>query len=223
MYQGYIKTWRKVLASDMYRALTASQRDVFWSCLLLANHHVKEWEWQSELFKCVPGQFITSLANLKALCAPDTSIQNIRTSLVKLEKWQFLTNKSTKTGRLITIINWGHYQGDENKLTKQSTKNQQSSNKALTTNKNDKNVKKEKNKEKKERKKERFTPPKVEDVVLYFISKGYTEKTARKAFDYYNEADWHDSKGNKVKNWKQKMIANWFKDDNKPELKARNF
>ena len=36
-----------------------------------------------------------------------------------------------------------------------------------------------------------------------------------KAFDYYDCADWHDSKGNKVKNWKQKMQAVWFKDENK--------
>ena len=34
---------------------------------------------------------------------------------------------------------------------------------------------------------------------------------ARKAFDYYNEAHWIDGKGNKVLNWKQKLISVWFK------------
>ncbi|MBW2596736.1 MAG: hypothetical protein JRC93_12360 [Deltaproteobacteria bacterium] len=74
---------------------------------------------------------------------------------------------------------------------------------------------KEKKRKEKKRKEKRFIPPKVEDVILYFTSKGYTEKSARKAWEYYNTADWHDATGKKVRNWKQKMIAVWFKDENK--------
>jgi hypothetical protein len=82
------------------------------------------------------------LNSLKQKCAPDVSIQNIRTAIKKLETWGFLTNKSTKGGRVITICNWDIYQGKEKPANKgsnsQLTKHQQSSNKALTTNKNDK-------------------------------------------------------------------------------------
>ena len=129
----------------MYRALNSKQRDVMIQCLLLANHQGQEWEWNGEIYKCEPGQFITSLDSLKKVCGADVKTQSIRTALLKLEKWQFLTNQSTKTGRLITIINWDTYQGQEEKLTKNSTKSQQSTNKELTTNKN---VKNEKNKTK---------------------------------------------------------------------------
>jgi hypothetical protein len=60
-----------------------------------------------------------------------------------------------------------------------------------------------------------FTPPTVLDVKEYFFENGYTENSALKAFEYYNIAEWHDSKGNKVKNWKQKMQSVWFKEENK--------
>ena len=59
----------------------------------------------------------------------------------------------------------------------------------------------------------KFAPPTLIEVQEYFKEKGY--KNADKAFDFYNEANWHDSKGNKVKNWKQKMLSVWFKDENK--------
>jgi hypothetical protein len=52
---------------------------------------------------------------------------------------------------------------------------------------------------------------------LYFLENGFPEKAATKAFNYYSVADWKDSKGNKVKNWKQKMQSVWFKDENKEE------
>ncbi|MGM0437519.1 MAG: DnaD domain protein [Bacillota bacterium] len=139
--KGWIKLYRKIQESDMYQNLNSVQRDVMINCLLLANHKSKKWEWNGKIFKCKPGQFITSLSSLKDYCAKDVSIQNIRTAINKLEEWNFLTNKSTKTGRLITIINWGKYQGEDLELTKQSTNNQQSTNKALTTNKNVKNDK----------------------------------------------------------------------------------
>lgn len=61
----------------------------------------------------------------------------------------------------------------------------------------------------------KFAPPSVDDVISYFVLKGYTEESARKAFDFYDVADWHDSKGNPVKNWKQKMINVWFKEEHK--------
>lgn len=149
MFEGWIKMHRKTLDSDMFRNLTATQRDVFTVLLMLANHKEKTWEWGGQLFSLKPGQLITSLESLKKYCAKDTTIQNIRTALRKLEKWGFLTNKSTKTGRLITICNWGIYQGDDTSANKQSNKqltnNQQTTNKQLTTNKNDKNEKNEEN------------------------------------------------------------------------------
>ena len=55
----------------------------------------------------------------------------------------------------------------------------------------------------------------IEDVKTYFNENGYTEESAIKFFNYYSIAEWKDSKGNKVKSWKQKAQAVWFKDEYK--------
>jgi|APSaa5957512622_1039677.scaffolds.fasta_scaffold15385_2 hypothetical protein len=144
MYRGYIKSWRKVLTSPMFQSLNVVQRDVFWILLHLANHEEREWLWKGETLKCKQGQFVTSLASIKALCAKKTTTQNIRTALNRLKTWQFLTNESTKEGRLITIINWDTYQQPEKKLTKELTADQQRPNKDLTPNKNERMKKKRK-------------------------------------------------------------------------------
>lgn len=60
-----------------------------------------------------------------------------------------------------------------------------------------------------------FKKPTIEEVKQYFYENNYSEQVAIKAFNYYETADWHDSKGAKVKNWKQKMQAVWFKEENK--------
>jgi hypothetical protein len=53
------------------------------------------------------------------------------------------------------------------------------------------------------------------EVIIYFKEKGYTEESAKKFFEYYQSAGWKDSNGKKVKRWKQKAIAVWFKPENK--------
>jgi uncharacterized protein YdaU (DUF1376 family) len=65
------------------------------------------------------------------------------------------------------------------------------------------------------RSKTNFIPPTIDEVKNYFSLNGYDEKAAINAFNYYDVSGWVDSKGNKVINWKQKMISVWFKNENK--------
>lgn len=82
-------------------------------------------------------------------------------------------------------------------------------------------VKESKAKESKANK--RFIPPTLGEVKKYFSEKGYREDSAVKFFDYYDTGSWKDSKGNPVKNWKQKALAVWFKEENKiPENKNQD-
>lgn len=73
----------------------------------------------------------------------------VRNSLLKLEKWDFLASQGAKTGRLITIKNWGTYQSSQTEegkdKGKRGAKRGQSEGKARATNKNVKNVKNDKN------------------------------------------------------------------------------
>jgi hypothetical protein len=79
---------------------------------------------------------------------------------------------------------------------------------------------KEKEKEKVKGKEKGELTPTLQSVIDYFVLHGYTKESASKAFHYYDCAGWKDSKGNKVRNWKQKMQAVWFKDENK-EIKPK--
>jgi hypothetical protein len=51
-----------------------------------------------------------------------------------------------------------------------------------------------------------FVPPTLEDIKAY-CKKRNNNVDAQKFFDYYDEADWYDSKGVKMKSWKQKVIT----------------
>lgn len=116
----------------MYKALNSKQRDILIQLLIMANYEESEWEYKNECYKCKPGQFITSLPSIKENCAKDVSIQNIRTCLLILKRWQFLTDESTNKNRLITIIKWELYQGTNGQLTGKSTGGQQATNRQLT-------------------------------------------------------------------------------------------
>lgn len=61
----------------------------------------------------------------------------------------------------------------------------------------------------------------VNEIIDYFIDKGYTEESAKKFYDFYSVSDWKDSNGKKVINWKQKAQSVWFTEENKikPEPK----
>ena len=65
-----------------------------------------------------------------------------------------------------------------------------------------------------------FIPPIVEDVLNYFEENGYSREVANKAYHYYNNLGWKNSKGNQVVNWKNAMLNNWFKDENKKKVQA---
>ena len=76
------------------------------------------------------------------------------------------------------------------------------------------------NKSKKTRK--QFTPPTLEEVQAYCLERK-NNVDAKKFYDYFSTSDWYDSKGNKVKSWKQKIITwenNGF--NNKPQNQQPN-
>jgi len=215
---GWVKLYRALIKKPIWLNSTPEHKSILVTILLLANHEKSEWEWMGEKFSVVPGQFVTSLESIRKKTGKGISTQNVRSCLKRLQKLQFATDKATKAGRLITIINWDSYQPEEKKATKIATDDQQRTNKGPTPNKNDKNERMEEEapivpRQKKQKKK--FDPPSKEDVVKYFIENEYDGNKGAEAFEFYDCADWFDSRGNKVKNWKQKMRGVWFKEDNK--------
>jgi len=52
----------------------------------------------------------------------------------------------------------------------------------------------------------RFAPPTLEEVKAYVAERGLPVDPV-KFFDYFTEGNWIDSKGNPVRNWKQKLLT----------------
>jgi len=63
--------------------------------------------------------------------------------------------------------------------------------------------------------KKEFIPPTQIEVENYFTENGYSKESAVNAFKYYDVSGWVDSRGAKVRNWKQKMLSVWFKEENR--------
>jgi hypothetical protein len=64
-------------------------------------------------------------------------------------------------------------------------------------------------------KKKHFVAPSLQEVETFFTENNFKLEVAQNAFHYYNEANWKDSRGKAIQNWKQKMRGVWFKDENK--------
>ena len=133
MENGYIKLYRSLLKwewIDNPNVLT-----VFIHCLLLANH--QDNKWHGVLVE--RGTFITSISKL----SQNTGLtpQKVRTALKKLSKSGEVVTKSQQGAKytIIRVCNYEKFQDN-----KEITKYQQSDNKVITTNKNDKNVKNDK-------------------------------------------------------------------------------
>jgi len=131
----YAKVYRTLLEWEWYTDINT--KSLFIHCLLKVNFKAKTWRG----IKIEKGTFLTSLEKL----ADETglSIQNVRTSLKKLESTNDITNKSHTKYRIITLNNYKKYNGVTDKL----TNNQQTTNKQLTTTKKEEKEEKEKNKD----------------------------------------------------------------------------
>lgn len=150
MSQGWIKLHRELIEHPLWQCCTPQQKVILVTLLLMVNHSPRKWMFKGVQYDLQAGQTVTSYENLAHKCGKGVSVQNVRTALNKFESFGFLTRESTNQNTLITIVNWGIYQAVLNEANMpardQLTNNQQSTNKPLTTNKNDKKSKKEKNK-----------------------------------------------------------------------------
>ena len=115
--------------------------------------------------------------------------------------------KRSEAGRLGNAARWKTSQTDRNAITMRSQ---------FIASKVKKSKEKESiGKESMRGKRKTFSPPTPSEVESFFTENGYTAEAARRAFDYYTDANWHDAEGKPVLNWKQKMRGVWFKPEHK--------
>lgn len=133
---GWVKLHRELMEKAIWRQSTSDQKAILITILMMANHEERQWIWKGERYVCQPGQFVTSLPALAEAAGKDISIQNVRTAINKFKKYEFLTDESTGSGRLITVVNWAKYQSETDEVTDELTDDQQTANRPLTANKN---------------------------------------------------------------------------------------
>jgi len=145
---GFVKIHRKLFQHPIWKNSTPEQKVILIALIGMANHEPNKWEWKGEEYEVKRGQTITSLDSIREECGKGVTIQNIRTALVRFEKLGFLTNESTKQGRLITICNYCKWQDKHTESNKADnsylTNDQQTPNNQLTPNKKNKKDKKDK-------------------------------------------------------------------------------
>jgi hypothetical protein len=203
---GWIKIHRQITENPYYFSEAFTRGQAWVDMLIIANH--REGFFYKRGIKVVVsrGQIGYDVDTLSKRWK--WSRGKVERFFSELEKDSQIVRQKNNVTTLISIINYDLYQGDDKANSEadgQQTANQTS------TNKNDK--------KKKKRIEADFLPPSELEVTDYFIQNGFTLDLGIKAFNYYSGADWKDSKGNKVKNWKQKMIGVWFKEENKIQNK----
>lgn len=188
---------------------------------VMSNYHLKEKEMSlkakgllSQMLS-LPEKWDYSIAGLVAINKEnETSIKN---TLKELQDFKYLKvtkllPDKTKTGRIEYI-----YDIYEQPYEKQEVENLgveflgvENQGQLNTNNKNTKKL---------NTNNKSFIKPTLEEIQNYCLERK-NGVNAQRFYDYYEANNWKDSKGNKVKSWKQKMIANWEnKDYSKKERK----
>ena len=78
---------------------------------------------------------------------------------------------------------------------------------------------KEEDKDNIKSKSKKFVPPTLEEVQAYCLERK-NNVDAKKFYDYFTVSNWIDSNGNKVKNWKQKIIT--WENNSKNKSQSKN-
>lgn len=219
--EGWIKLHRKTINHWIF-----SNPNYFraWIIMLFTvNYESKKILINGLLIDCERGQSILSLeswVNIFGVSKKQGSwtFQKVRTFFELLEKDGMITKENIIKSTRITICNYDIYQDAQQLDNNLITTKQQLDNNLITTTKERKEGKKERKKEKSIE----MIIPSLEEIKNYFKEKGYKEEIAIKMFEYYSVGNWTDSRGNKVKNWKQKAQIQWFKDENKINTKQQS-
>lgn len=205
---GWIKLHRSILDKGYYK--DSEVIHLWCHLLIMASHKTRETMFNGHLIKLEAGQLITG--RLKLSEQTGISQTSIRRILKLLEINHQIDQQKTSGGTCISICNWHKYQEADQPIDQPLTNDRPTTDQRPTTIQEGGEVKKGK-----KGKKDIvvFIPPLLEDVIKHFKENGFSEDLAKRAFKHYNDYNWIDSKGNKVKEWKRKMNSVWLKEENK--------
>lgn len=164
---------------------------------------------------------------LKSYCFPlkeGVTVKDIEKGLSRLSTVGLVRVYEDKRGRpFLRLCTWGEHQrlrNSKHRYPEEEALNEDSPQVAASCGKlppesefeYEFEIEEEKEKRKRE-KSSRFSPPTLEEVSKYCLERG-NNVDPKRFFDFYAAGHWKDSKGEPVRNWKQRVIS-WEKDDNK--------
>ena len=129
---GWIKLHRQLLESDTFS--NEKKLKVFIYCLLKATHTEHEQVVGKQKVLLKPGQFV--FGRIKASEELDMKQSTIRDYMMSLVDDKSINVESNNKYSVVTVVNWGLYQLEDEKPDNKITTNRQQNN----TNKNDKNL-----------------------------------------------------------------------------------
>lgn len=236
MAGGFIVLWRKLTDHPIWMNSTAEQRAVLVELLFLASWKESRWEICGEVHDLKPGQFFMSTRDLAE--RTKVSHQTLRTTMKRFEKMGFLTQESTHRGTLITIVNWAKYQGVQDKLTQEATRDQHTPNTQVTHDQHMPNttIKEPSNQVTKKpgnqvtsdraaptRKAGKARPSGPAEVEEFFNEQAYDfdhHLEASKFWDYWESVGWLRKGNRPIKDWKgcaRSWAGNVAKYEDKPQ------
>jgi hypothetical protein len=184
--QGWIKLHRQILEWEWYSDNNCFR--LFLHLLLKANHKEKR-------FKGIELK-IGSIVTSRDLLARETGLssQQIRTALTKLISTNEITSVTSSQGTIIQIVSYEKYQVVTNEITNE----QPTSNKRVTTNKNDNN-----NKE--------IYIPELYEFLEYAVQQVPTinKEDVKLKYESWKVNDWSvtvNNKTRKIVNWKSTLL-----------------
>lgn len=210
--EGYIKLYRQIQDCDIWLDDAPFDRRSAWvDLLLMANHSDKDILFDGQVMTVKRGQRVTSIRRLAERWG--WGKDKVSKYLTLLEQFGMIEKKADSKRTLITIVNYGKFQGsevEEQTANRQQTDSKQTQNRHRpATNNNDKNDKNEKNIII-----GRFTPPTPDEVKEYCQERG-NSVDAQRFVDYYESKGWMIGK-NKMKDWRA-AVRTWERNTKKED------
>ena len=210
--KGYIKLYRSYIDWEWFSDYKTAH---LWTYLLCRA----QWEdtrWRGILIR--RGQLLESLPNIALKTG--MTVRSVRTALNHLKSTGEVTDEVTGFGRLITIVKYEEYQGqdfEDDRLSdrlsdREPTGYRQGSDREPTAYKEVKEVKKNK------KNKEERVAPTLEEIKSFVKEEKLTIDPAR-FFSFYEGQDWKTASGYPIRDWKAKARS-WQSTERQPKTEV---
>lgn len=218
MSKGWISIHRQIMSHWLYPNSREFTHFEAWIDLLLeVNHQQKKVLIKGSIFVCKRGESVRSLKEWGRRWGWGKSRVHRFLELLKKEGMIELKNETITTR--ISVCNYEKYQKEWNADETQMKRRRNASETQADTNNNDNN----------ENKENKSSIPSLSQVEEYFVKNGYKTEVAKKAYNIYSASlednprlrYWRDSRGNIIRNWKQKMQSVWFTEENRTDTNTK--